>query len=287
MPSVDEDLAHRLLASQFPQWAELPLKRLEPAGSDNVILRLGEELSMRLPRGAWAAGQATKEHRWLPHLAPRLPLALPVPVGLGTPEFGYPWDWSVSRWLDGEAATVDGLTDPAEAAADLAAFFTSLRGLAPADELRDTSERETLRSRDHDTREAIAAVEGTFDTTALTEVWDAALTAPEWAGEPVWVHGDMHNGNLLTVDGRLSAVIDFGGLGIGDPACDLVVAWTLFPAATRPLFRAALGLDDATWARGRGWAISTGLNAYTTYAAANPLVAANTTRQITWALADR
>lgn len=288
LPDIDERLVGRLLAAQFPRWSELPLKRLLPAGSDNVIYRLGEALSVRLPRGSWSAKQAEKEQRWLPFLAPRLSLDIPVQVGLGKPAFGYPYHWSVSRWLDGETATVDGLADPARAALDLADFLGVLRRLTPAAELTPAPGEEpiggTLPGRDRATRDAIAAVDGTFDAAGLTALWEAALAAPGWNRPPVWFHGDMHNGNLLTVDGRVSAVIDFGGLGVGDPACDLVIAWTLLSAEGRAVFRTALQVDDATWLRGRGWAIATGLNAYTSYAASSPLIAANTSRQITEAL---
>ncbi|GIG69686.1 aminoglycoside phosphotransferase family protein [Phytomonospora endophytica] len=278
------DLARRLVAEQFPHWRELPLTLLEPAGSDNVIYRLGEDLAVRFPN-EWAAGQAAKENLLLPRLAPHLPLAIPVPVGLGVPALGFPWHWSVSRWLTGDTATVDGLADPPTAAAELAGFLKALRGLPTDGVAPDTGD--PLAERDRSTREAIAAVAGVFDSVALTEVWEDALAAPAWAGPPVWHHGDMHNGNLLTVDGRLDAVIDFGGLGVGDPAGDLVVAWTLFEREAREVFRAALGVDDATWTRGRGWAVSTGLNAYVAYAATRPSVAENTTRQIGWALSDR
>ncbi|MFW6692717.1 aminoglycoside phosphotransferase family protein [Streptomyces sp. MAR4 CNX-425] len=288
--AVDEALARRLLAAQFPRWAHLPLRRLRPGGSDHVIFRLGDAMSVRLPRGDWAAGQAQKEHLWLPRLAPHLPLAVPAPLEVGEPAFGYPWHWSVSRWLDGETATPDGLADPEEAAADMAAFLAALHGLAPPapTPYGHLSPAVPLRDRDRTTREAIAAVgaAGTFDARALTAVWEAALAAGDRTGPPQWFHGDMHNGNLLTRSGRLSAVIDFGGLGTGDPACDLVVAWTLLDPGPRTTFRRTLGADDAAWARGRGWALTTALSAYTTYAATNPLVARNTTRQITEALAD-
>lgn len=304
-PVVDEALARRLLAAQFPRWAHLPLRRLHPGGSDHVIFRLGDAMSVRLPRGDWAAGQAEKELLWLPRLAPHLPLAVPAPLEVGEPAFGYPWHWSVSRWLDGETATPGGLADPEEAAADTAAFLRALQGLplpavvspspspSPSTSPSDApygllSPAVPLRDRDRATRAAIAAVgaDGTFDARALTAVWEAAVEAGDRPGPPVWFHGDMHNGNLLTRSGHLSAVLDFGGLGVGDPACDLVIAWTLLDAGPRAAFRAALGADDAAWARGRGWALTTGLNAHTTYAATNPLVARNTTRQITEALAD-
>ncbi|MFI5532018.1 aminoglycoside phosphotransferase family protein [Kitasatospora sp. NPDC051853] len=287
-PVIDAALVGRLVGTQFPQWAGLPLELLDPAGSDHVIYRLGEELSVRLPRHAGAIGQARKESEWLPRLAPHLPLAVPVPVGVGEPDFGYPWPWAVSRWLDGEVATVEALADSSEAAVELAGFLTALQRFEPGDvSARSTREDLTaqpLVARDRATRAAIAEVDGAFDAAAMTELWEAAISAPGWDGPAVWFHGDFHTGNLLTVDGRLSAVIDFGELGIGDPACDLVIAFTLMSAESRAAFRAALAVDDATWLRGRGWALATALSAYTHYAAVNPRVAAQTTRQITEAL---
>ncbi|MGC9380727.1 aminoglycoside phosphotransferase family protein [Streptomyces sp. MH13] len=287
-PPIDTSLVRRLVDRQFPQWAELPLRLLEPAGSDHVIHRLGEELAVRLPRHAGAIGQARKELEWLPRLAPHLPLAVPVPVAVGEPGLGYPWPWAVSRWIDGEVATADALADSCETAVELAGFLTALQRFTPeeapargpVDDLTD----QPLAARDEATRAAIAEVDGAFDKAAMTELWDAALSASGWERPPVWFHGDFHTGNLLTVDGRLSAVIDFGGLGIGDPACDLTIAYTLMSAGPRAAFRAALGVDDATWTRGRGWALATGLNAHLSYAATNPGIAAQTTRQITQAL---
>ncbi|MGD1217300.1 aminoglycoside phosphotransferase family protein [Streptomyces krungchingensis] len=289
-PGIDVSLVGRLVDAQFPQWAELPLTLLDPAGSDHVIYRMGDDLSVRLPRHAGAIGQAQKESTWLPRLAPHLPLAVPEPVGVGRPAFGYPWPWAVSRWLDGEVATVDALADSYEAAVALAGFLTALQRFAPRDIPAGHGGQDltggSLADRDRATRAAIARVEGAFDTDAdaMTALWDAALRAPGWDRPPVWFHGDFHTGNLLTVDGRLSAVIDFGGLGRGDPACDLTIAFTLMSAASRAVFRSALGVDEATWTRGRGWALATGLNAYTSYAAVDPRVAAQTTRQITAAL---
>ncbi|MEU5899458.1 MULTISPECIES: aminoglycoside phosphotransferase family protein [Streptomyces] len=291
-PPIDAALAGRLVGTQFPQWSALPLTLLEPAGSDHVIYRLGDDLAVRLPRHDGAVGQAAKESVWLPRLAPHLPLAIPVPVAVGEPDFGYPWPWAVSRWLDGEVATAESLADSSRAAVQLAEFLTALQTFVPDGSSADGGlagvgedlAGEPLAARDRATRAAIAELDGVFDATAMTELWDAALHAPAWDRPPVWFHGDFHTGNLLTVDGRLSAVIDFGGLGIGDPACDLMIAYTLMSAGSRAAFRAALGVDDATWTRGRGWALATGLNAYTTYAAVSPGVAAQTSRQITEAL---
>ncbi len=287
-PHIDGELVRALVDSQFPQWADLPLKLLEPAGSDHVIHRLGDELSVRLPRHPGAIGQAAKELEWLPRLAPRLPLAVPVPVAVGAPGFGYPWPWAVTRWLDGEVATVAQVGESAAAARELARFLGALQRFAP-EEIPAAGARaeltgEPLSARDRATRAAIAEVDGVFDAAAMSALWDAALGAPGWERAPVWFHGDFHTGNLLTVDGRLSAVIDFGGLGVGDPAPDLMIAYTLLSPAARAVFREELAVDDATWLRGRGWALATGLNAYTYYAAVSPRIAAQTTRQITQAL---
>ncbi|MER5486202.1 aminoglycoside phosphotransferase family protein [Streptomyces sp. NPDC002812] len=287
-PVIDAALVRRLVDAQFPQWSGLPLRLLDPAGSDHVIYRLGRELSVRLPRGPGVAGQAAKEAEWLPRLAPHLPLAVPVPVALGRPGFGYPWPWSVSRWLDGEVATAGALADSPAAAAALARFLTALQRFTtpdlPAGAVPAHLTGAPRADRDRATRAAIAEVSGVFDAVAMTALWEAALDAPGWDRPPVWFHGDFHTGNLLTVDGRLSAVIDFGGLGLGDPARDLTIAFTLMSAPSRAVFRDALGVDDATWLRGRGWALATGLNAYTFHAATDPRVAAQTTRQITEAL---
>ncbi|MET7490146.1 aminoglycoside phosphotransferase family protein [Streptomyces sp. NPDC005538] len=288
--TIDSALVGRLLATQFPQWAQLPLTRLEVAGSDHVIYRLGGTMSVRLPRSDWADGEAAKQHLWLRRLAPLLPLPVPEPLGLGTPGDGYAWHWSVTRWLDGTTASAEGLADPERTAVQLADFLRTLYDIPAAGTLIPGAHPELARApladRDDATRAAIEAVDGVFDAAAMTEVWDNALRAPAWDREPVWCHGDFHTGNLLTTDGHLSAVIDFGGMGMGDPACDLVIAYTLLSTATRPLFRSALGLDDATWTRGMGWALATGLNAYTSHAATDPRVAQQTTRQLTEVLTE-
>ncbi|MFJ8162492.1 aminoglycoside phosphotransferase family protein [Streptomyces sp. NPDC096136] len=281
-PAIDTALVRRLVDAQFPQWAGLPLERVEPAGSDHVVHRLGRELAVRLPRHRDAVGQAAKELRWLPRLAPRLPLAVPVPVVVGGPGCGYPWPWAVSRWIEGETATAEVLGDSVAAARALAGFLTALSA-CPTDGRGEV--RAPLAERDAATRAAIAALAGVFDAGAMTALWDAALAAPVWGRAAVWCHGDLHTGNLLTAGGELSAVIDFGELGLGDPACDLTIAFTLMSARSRAAFRTTLGVDQDTWARGRGWALATGLNAHVAYAATSPRVAAQTTRQITAALA--
>jgi aminoglycoside phosphotransferase (APT) family kinase protein len=287
---IDDALVRRLLAAQFPQWSQLPIERCRSAGTDNAIYRLGDELCLRLPRIPAARGQVDKEQQWLPKLAPHLPLAIPAPLAMGTPAQGYPWNWSVYRWLEGENATIERIADPSEAATDLARFIAALRRIDPTGGPQPGRHNffrgVPLALRDPFTRDAIDRLHGILDTGAATAAWEAALQAPAWQGAPVWIHGDLQSGNLLTQRGRLSAVIDFGGLAVGDPACDLIVAWNLFTGEARDAFRAALSVDDATWARGRGWALSTGLVALPYYLETNPVLAGISRRGIDEVLVD-
>ncbi len=287
---TDVSLVRRLLAAQFPQWAKLPIVAVRSAGTDNAIYRLGDEMAVRLPRRSEAAGQVDKEQRWLPQLAPLLPLAVPVPLGKGTPAAGYPWRWSVCRWLEGENATIERLTDPGQAAVELAEFVAALQRIdptgGPPPGQHNFFRGVPLSMRDGDTRAAIASLDGMLDTDAVTAAWEVALQAPAWDGPPVWIHGDLSSGNLLAARGRLSAVIDFGGLSGGDPACDLMIAWDLFSGESRDVFRTALAVDDATWARGRGWALSQALIFIPYYRDTNPMGVGAARRMINEVLAD-
>jgi aminoglycoside phosphotransferase (APT) family kinase protein len=281
---TDVALVRRLLAAQFPHWAGLPIEQVHAGGTDNAIYRLGADLAVRLPRIKSATGQAETERVWLPRLAPRLPLAIPVPLATGAPGEGYPWRWSIQRWLAGENATTARLTDPDQAARDLARFIAALRRITttgwPPPEPPASFRDQSLASRDAAVRAAIAALGGALDAEAATAAWEAALAAPEWDGPRVWIHADLQPLNLLLDGGRLSAVIDFGGLGLGDPAVDVMAAWTLFSGGTREVFRAALEVDGATWARGRGWALSMGLIALPYYETTNPTLAGVARRAI-------
>ncbi len=282
---TDAALVGRLVAAQFPQWAGLPIAPVPSAGTDNALYRLGDDMAVRLPRIPGAVGQVEKEGRWLPALAPLLPLAIPVPLAQGSPSADYPWPWSVYRWLSGENATIERIADPHHFATALARFIAALHRIDPTGG-PPSSRGVPLATRNAPTRAAIAALRGMIDTDAATAAWEAALRAPAWHGPPTWSHGDLQSGNLLAVGGRLSAVIDFGCLGVGDPACDLQVAWNLLPAETRGVFRAALPVDDATWARGRGWALSVGLIALPYYQHTNPVLAGISRHAIAAVLAD-
>jgi aminoglycoside phosphotransferase (APT) family kinase protein len=287
---IDATLVARLLAGQFPRWAKLPIEPIRSAGTDNALYRLGEDMVVRLPRILTATGQMEKERKWLPRLAPRLPLAVPVPIAKGKPAEGYPWRWSIYRWLEGETATIDRIADPLQAATELGEFVAALQRVDPAggpppDE-HNSFRGVPLSSRDSSTRDAIMSLPNTLDAAAVIAAWEAALHAPVWQGRGVWLHGDLHASNLLAQRGRLRAVIDFGCMGVGDPACDVMVAWTYLSAETRDAFRAALPLDDATWARGRGWALSFGLIALPYYETTNPELAGIARRSIEEVLAD-
>ena len=288
---VDASLVHRLLAAQFPQWTGVPIEPVHSAGTDNALYRLGGDMVVRLPRILGATGQAEKERQWLPRLAPLLPLPIPVPLAKGMPAEGYPWPWSVYRWLEGETATIERVADPRQAATDLGRFVAAMQRIDPAGGpppgAHNSWRGVPLGRRDAETRVAIEALRGTLDAEAVTAAWEAALQAPAWHGPAVWLHGDLNAANLLVQDGRLNAVIDFGCLGVGDPACDLMAAWTYLSAETRDVFHAALPADDATWVRGRGWALSFGLIALPYYQSTNPVLAGIARYAINEALADQ
>lgn len=255
---VDERLARRLVDDQFPQWAHLQLRPLAAQGSDNRTFKLGDTMSVRMPSAACYAAQVDKEQRWLPLLSPHLPLHVPVPVARGVPGLGYAHPWSILRWIPGEPAAPGSIGDHTAFAIDLAAFLVALRRIGTADG-PVPGPHNFLRGGPptvyaDETRHAVDALGTAVPRAAVLAVWDDAV-ATAWTGDPVWVHGDVAAGNLLVRDGRLAAVIDFGSSGVGDPACDTVIAWTLLSGASRAAFRTALGLDDATWARGRGWAL--------------------------------
>ncbi|MCF2533254.1 aminoglycoside phosphotransferase family protein [Yinghuangia soli] len=302
---VDEALVRRLVAAQFPQWADLPVVRVPSGGTVNAMYRLGDAMAVRLPLLADGAPDVRLEQEWLPRLAGRLSTAIPVVLGAGEPGEGYPWPWSVLRWLPGEIPQADALAEPELLAADLAAFVTEMRGSLPVPDPATKPKSESgpaagapiahrggpIASLDRATRSALAELRGIaeekFDWDAVEAVWDAALRAPGPDGPPVWLHADLMPGNLLLDGaGRLAAVIDFGCLGLGDPACDLFPAWNLLPAAGREAFRKALDADDAAWTRGRGRTLSQALIALPYYRTTNQAMAANARHVLGAVLAD-
>lgn len=252
--TVDAEQVRRLISGQFPQWAGLPVEPVANGGWDNRTFRLGPEMLVRLPSAAEYALAVDKEHRWLPALAARLPLPIPAPLAKGKPDAGYPYPWSIYRWLDGEPASGAGV----RFALDLADFLAALQSVDAADGpqpgIHNWFRGGTLRTFDKEVERALAELDGQVDAGLVREIWAGAIDA-RWDGVDRWFHGDVAPGNLLLADGQLAAVIDFGTCGVGDPACDLAIAWTLLTADSRPAFRERLSVDDATWARGRGWAL--------------------------------
>ncbi|MEW2264137.1 aminoglycoside phosphotransferase family protein [Streptomyces sp. NPDC047853] len=286
---VDGRLVRRLLARQFPRWSDLPIERFPSGGTVNTMYRLGHDMVVRLPLVEGGAGDVAAEREWLPRLSPLLPAAVPEVLGAGEPGEGYPWPWSVYRWLPGELPEAGALTDPALLAGDLAAFVRAMRALtlpgAPG-----AHRGGPLATLDEETRAGIEGLRGLpeegVDCDALLAVWEDALRAPEWAGPPVWLHADLMPGNLLVTGGRLSAVIDFGCMGVGDPACDLFPAWNLLPAGAREVFRESLGVDEATWRRGRARTLSQAVIALPYYRDTNPAMAGNARHVVREVLAE-
>lgn len=262
---IDAGLVRRLIAAQFPQWADLPVRPVAVEGWDNRTFHLGTQMSVRLPSAAGYVRAVEKEHRWLPVLAARLPLPVPVPLAKGRPGEGYPWPWSVYRWIDGQAAIVAGVDDLTGFAGALAGFLTALRQVDPTGGPRPGQHNwfrgGPLLTYDGETRRAIEALRGRIPGDTATEIWQTALDATRQE-PPVWFHGDIAAGNLLVKDGRLAAVIDFGTSGIGDPSCDLAICWTMLSGPSREAFRSGLSVDPAMWARGRGWALWKALITY-------------------------
>ncbi|MFE1028812.1 aminoglycoside phosphotransferase family protein [Streptomyces sp. NPDC058818] len=287
--SLDDRLVRRLVAGQFPQWAGLPVERFPSGGTVNAMYRLGDDLVVRLPLIEGGVGDVLAEREWLPRLSPLLPTAVPEVLGDGGPAEGYPWPWSVYRWLPGEIPEAGALSEPALLAGDLAGFVAAMRSVTLPDAPR-AHRGGPLAALDEATRSAIEELRGLpgegVDCDALAAVWEDALRAPAWDGPPVWLHADLMPGNLLVNGGRLSSVIDFGCMGVGDPACDLFPAWNLLPAGAREVFREALGVDDAAWRRGRGRTLSQALIALPYYRETNPAMAGNARHVIRAVLAE-
>lgn len=262
---VDAGVVERLIARQFPQWAHLPVRPVATSGWDNQTFHLGDRMSVRLPTAREYALAVGKEHRWLPVIAPQVPLPIAKPLAMGEPGEGFAFNWSVYEWIDGDRAGLDTIRDLTEFAGDLAAFLAALRKVDPAGGpepgLHNWFRGGSPRVYEEQALRAIEALGGRIPRAAVTAAWEAALAAP-WDGCPVWFHGDVAVGNLLVRDGALAAVIDFGTCGVGDPACDLAIAWTLLSGESREAFRTGLGVDPGTWARGKGWALWKALIVY-------------------------
>jgi aminoglycoside phosphotransferase (APT) family kinase protein len=282
---VVDDTVRGLLEDQFPQWADRRLLRVADSGTDNAIYRLGDDLGLRLPRIQWAEAQIEKECRWLPELAAGLPTAVPVPLAEGRPGRGYPFPWLVYPWLEGtslDRAAVDNWKVIAE---DVAKFVLALGQLPPEDGPLPTRRGTPMAQFDEAVQWGISQLNGVIDVDRARQVWRNALEPGEWLGDPAWVHGDLLPGNILIDQGRLSGIIDWSCAGVGDPACEAMLAWSL-PTDARRVYRRALGFDDATWARARGWVVEQTVFFIPYYAKSLPFAVDQAMRRLSEALLD-
>ena len=282
---IDGDLVRRLVSDQFPQLSDLDIEPAESMGTVNAIYRLGSDMYLRLPRlEAWAR-DLEKELHWLPLLRPHLSLRVPEPIAKGHPAFGYPFAWAVYRWLEGSTYSADRIGSERDAAEGLGIFVSELRSFHSSVGPRSTRDA-PLRLRDAQVQDVMRTLDGEIDGPGVTEVWRASLDAPEWDQRPVWTHGDLLPPNLVVRDQRIDAVIDFGNTGLGDPAVDVIAAWTVFRGEGRETFRATLNVDDATWTRARGLALHQALLIIPYYRDSNPAFASMAKRTIDQLLAD-
>jgi aminoglycoside phosphotransferase (APT) family kinase protein len=252
--AVDDATVRALVDEEFPDWAELPLRRIADSGTDNAIYRLGESMGLRLPRIHWAEAQIDKELRWLSRLAGELPVPLPVPLAAGRPGHGYPFPWLVYPWIEGTSLDRVSLENWEDLARDVAEFVLALERVPTTDGPPPNRRGTPMAQYDSAVRRGLDQIRGVIDTDRAERIWLSALAAGDWPGDAVWVHGDLLPGNLLVHHGRLCGVIDWSGAGVGDPACDAMLAWSL-PPDSRRTFRQALGFDDGTWPRARGWVV--------------------------------
>lgn len=289
MINPDITTARELIAAQFPQLAHLPLTPVASAGTDNALFRLGADLLLRLPKAEWAPPLLARETNILPHLGTRLPLAIPELVAIGEPTAAFPHPWSILRWIEGESAD-PAMLDTVETATTLAQFIRTLQYIEPvtcfAAGAANNFRGAPLSIRDKLAREAIAALANEIDVAAATRLWDEALAAPAHEGAPTWVHGDIHPGNVLTHAGKLAAVIDWGCAATGDPAVDLMPAWSMFTGAARTAFRKEIAADAQTWTRARGWTLSVSVIALAHYRDKNETITEATRHDIAELLAD-
>ena len=282
---IDAELVRTLVREQHPDLASLEVRPLA-YGWDNAVYRLGDALAVRLPRRQVAVELLERELRWLPVLAPRLPLPVPAPVRIGAPSGRYPWPWCICRYVAGESAVDGSLADPNEAASVLGGFLRALHVVAPSEAPRNPLRGIPLSGREPYLRGALDQLSGDLDAGAVEERWQRALAAPVHDGPATWIHGDLHPANMVVDEGRISGVIDFGDFGAGDPATDLSVAWMLLPPDGRAVLRAAAGdVDDATWERARGWALALAL-AYLANSADAPHITRIGERTLEAVLAD-
>ncbi|MCP3765061.1 aminoglycoside phosphotransferase family protein [Domibacillus sp. A3M-37] len=265
MIKIDSALVTKLIKEQFPEWAHLEIKPVKVSGHDNRTFHLGIDMSVRLPSALGYVPQVEKEQKWLPILEQKLSLPIPSPIAKGKANEEYPFPWSINKWIEGETVTRENVKDLKQFANDLGEFLIELQSIdaseGPLAGAHNFYRGAPLSVYDHESRNAIKNNRDVFDESILTRLWDLALDS-KWERDPVWLHGDIAVGNILVQDGKLSSVIDFGVLGVGDPSCDAAIAWTFFDNESRKVFKDVLNIDEGTWNRARGWALWKALITY-------------------------
>jgi aminoglycoside phosphotransferase (APT) family kinase protein len=282
---VDDATMRGLLTEQFPQWADLPLRRVPDSGTDSAIYRLGADLGIRLPRIQWAVPQIDKECLWLGRLADELPVRVPVPIGEGEPGRGYPYPWLVYPWLPGTSLDRTSVASTSSLVRDVATFVLALHAVPTAGGPEPGRRGGAMVPLDREVEWALEKLEGLIDTTRARAVWRAAREAEPVSQVAVWIHGDLLPGNIVVDGGRLAGIIDWSATGVGDPACDAMFAWSL-GAEERELCRRLLGFDDATWARARGWVVEQAALYIPYYAESLPVAVAQAKTRLEAALSD-
>ncbi|WP_438351755.1 aminoglycoside phosphotransferase family protein [Paenibacillus sp. FA6] len=265
MIDINKELVSRLIQAQFPQWSYLPIVPVKNSGHDNRTFHLGDEMSVRLPSKECYVPQVEKEMFWLPKLNFHLSLPISTPLVQGVPAEGYPWPWTVNKWIEGETVSYDNVGDLHQFAIDLARFLKELQAIdstgGPFSGAHNFHRGGSLSVYNEETKAALRNLNSLVESDLFHDIWETALQS-EWTKKPVWVHGDVAPGNLLVNGGKLCAVIDFGILGIGDPACDLAMAWTFFDDESRKSLFTEMECDEGTWNRARGWALWKALITY-------------------------
>jgi len=253
-PEITLNLVTKLIQEQFPQWADLPIKPVERSGHDNRTFRLGNTMLIRLPSRDEYAPAVIKEQKWLPQLAQHLSIPIPLPLAMGKPNKEYPFNWSIYQWIEGENSDTLDEKDLNQFAYDVAQFLHELHKIDITGAPIATDRGTTPFHYDDETKNCLEQLKSLIDTQTALSIWQTGLNS-QWNQNPVWIHSDLAVGNILVKDHKLAAVIDFSGIAVGDPACDVVIAWTFFKGESREIFKQAMNLDDNTWARARGWAL--------------------------------
>jgi aminoglycoside phosphotransferase (APT) family kinase protein len=283
---ISFDLIKDLLFKQFPKWSHLPLKLMRPEGTDNAMYRLGNDKLIRLPRKESSSFSIEKELTWLPKLGVHLPLSIPNIIAKGVSDKNYPFTWLILEWLDGSSPDKENMVDEHKAAANLASFVKSMQKIK-FDGAPNCRRGKPLSTCDDEVKRSIPLLNGFYKIELLKNLWELALKTPQWKKDPVWVHGDLHAGNLLAKDKKIIGVIDFGLAGIGDPACDMMIAWTFLNKKSRKIFHSIVQPDKDTWNRGRGWALFLGIVGYPYYRLSNPIFAHIAKRALDEVVAER